>query len=332
MPRTSQLINIRDWTIPISENLIPVGASDAITAHLKSAFQRRMPLPGELEPTLASALDYLLDHPGSLVRPRIVYRLAQVYHFDQESAADLAIALEYFHTASLVFDDLPCMDNASMRRGAPCLHVAHGEPVAILSALALINRAYALAWRAISPCPRPYHERAQNYLEQHLGVHGLLNGQSLDLNYSQLPHTLDSTERVAKGKTVSLISLTLVLPAIAGGASARELQLLNRISNCWGLGYQIVDDLKDVLESSVSNGKTAARDSYLDRPNTALAIGVSAAVERLLRLLVAGDRSLESLLRLRPSLAFLRDFRGTLKDELNRVIESAGAIPIDKKR
>jgi geranylgeranyl pyrophosphate synthase len=332
MARTSQVINIRDWIPSISEDLIPADSSDAITDRLRVAFSQRMPVPAQAETTLADALRHLLSHSGSMVRPRIIYRLAQAYGFSEQSAADLAIALEYFHTASLVFDDLPCMDDASMRRGAACVHLAFGVPAAILAALALVNRAYALAWEAISECSPPHRKSAQHYLEQHLGVYGLLNGQSLDLNYSRLPHTLDSTERIAEGKTVSLISLTLVLPALAGGAGARELQLLTRLSTYWGLSYQIVDDLKDVLESSTSIGKTAARDVYLDRPNTAVAIGVTGAVERLLRLLRTGDRNLESLLVVRPSLAFLREFRAALKDELNRVIEVAGATPIDKKR
>lgn len=325
MAETSQIIDIRNWRKPIRQDFIPAGAADAVTRRLQVAFCQRMTLPTHLEPTLAAALEYLLEHAGSMVRPRIVYRLALAHGIGEEAAIDMAIALEYFHTASLVFDDLPCMDNATMRRGAPCVHVEYSEAAATLAALALINRAYALAGRAIAACPHEFQQPAHDYLEGHLGVFGLLNGQSLDLNYSQLPHTLDSTERVAKGKTVSLISLTLVLPAMAGGASTREVQLLGRISTCWGLSYQIVDDLKDVLQSSSKIGKTAGRDEYLGRPNTALTIGVSAAVERLIRLLRAGDLSLEAVTRLRPSLDFLREFRGTLQDELNRVIEGAGA-------
>jgi len=69
-----------------------------------------------------------------MVRPRIVYRLAYVFPLPEEAALDLAIALEYFHTASLIFDDLPCMDNAATRRGAPCVHVAFGEAVATAEA------------------------------------------------------------------------------------------------------------------------------------------------------------------------------------------------------
>lgn len=325
-------VNIRDRSYPIRHDLIPAGKPDEIMARLLAAFGEGLSISPNVEPTLGGALRYLLTHAGSMVRPRIIYRLASAYGIAEEPSTEFAIALEYFHTASLVFDDLPCMDNATMRRGASCVHIAFGESAAILAALALINRAYALAWRAVGACAPERRGPAAAYLERHLGIQGLLNGQSLDLNFSKLPHTVDSTERVAQGKTVSLISLTLVLPAMAGGATQRELQLLHRISTCWGLSYQIVDDLKDVLESSSKSGKTAARDEYLDRPNMALAIGVDGAVDRLLRLIHAGDRSLEMLIQLRPRLAFLREFRGTLKDELNRIIEGAGAIPIDRTR
>ena len=329
---SGRVVEIRDWRGSIHQDLIPAGTHDATMAHLLEAFGRCLPISQRVEPTLRGALQYLLANPGSMVRPQIVYRLASSYGIGAEAATDLAIALEYFHTASLVFDDLPCMDNASMRRGVPCVHIEFGESTAILAALALINRAYALTWRALASCKSRLREPALAYLEQHLGTQGLLNGQSLDLNYSRLPHTLDTTEQVAQGKTVSLISLTLVLPAMVGGATARELQLLQRISTFWGLSYQIVDDLKDVLESSSTSGKTAARDESLDRPNMALAIGVGASVNRLLRLLYFGDRNLKLLIEIRPSLSFLREFRATLKDQLNRIIEGTGAIPIDKRR
>jgi geranylgeranyl pyrophosphate synthase len=330
--RPATIAEIRDWRKSIRQDLIPAGRRDATMRRLLAAFKDSLPLSRSVDSTLGNAVQYLLAHPGSMVRPRIVYKLASAYGIEEQAATDLAIALEYFHTASLVFDDLPCMDNAAMRRGVACVHIEYGESSAMLAALALINRAYALAWRAIASCPTNFQQSAQAYLEQHLGTEGLLNGQSLDLNYSRVPHTVDSTERVAQGKTVSLISLTLVLPAMAGGATQRELQLLHRISTSWGLSYQIVDDLKDVLETSSISGKTAARDESLGRPNMVLAIGVGGAMNRLLRLLHLGDSSLKMLIRIRPSLSFLGEFRATLKDELDRVIEGAGAIPIDKRR
>ena len=202
-------------------------------------FKNFLPLPLALDQPFEEALRYVLDNPGSLVRPRMVFQMATAYGLEEAPARDLAVALEYFHTASLVFDDLPCMDNALERRDAPCVHFAFGEAGAILTALALINRAYALTWHAVLAAPPQRQRSALAYIEHCLGVEGLLNGQSLDLNYSTLPHTRESTERIARGKTVSLIRLTLVLPAMLGGASAREIQLLERI--CPLLGPQLSD-------------------------------------------------------------------------------------------
>ena len=218
------------------------------------------------------------------------------------------------------------MDNAFERRGVPCVHFAFGEAGAILTALALINRAYALSWQAVSGSSPHVQPRALAYIEQCLGLNGLLNGQSLDLHYSTLPHNRETTERIARGKTVSLIRLTLVLPAMLGGASAREIQLLERIALYWGLGYQMVDDLKDVLENAAQAGKTVARDLLLDRPNVASAMGVPAAVERFTRFIHMGDRTLRQLLKSRPELSFLGKLRNDLEEELARVTENASEL------
>jgi geranylgeranyl pyrophosphate synthase len=125
------------------------------------------------------------------------------------------------------------------------------------------------------------------------------------------------------GKTVSLIRLTLVLPGILGGALPNELQLLDRIAVCWGLTYQIVDDLKDVLHTSEESGKTHSRDISLGRPNIALAIGITEAVRRLGRLIAIGDRMLQRLVDLRPTVAFLQELRVQLDAEANELIHSA---------
>ena len=286
-------------------------------------FKTFLPLPAALDPPLEEALRHVFDNPGSLVRPQMVYLIATSYGLEDAVAKNLAIALEYFHTASLVFDDLPCMDNACERRGVPCVHIAFGEAGAILTALALINRAYALIWQAVSMSSPITQTRALAYIEQCLGLEGLLNGQSLDLHYSILPHNCETTERIARGKTVSLIRLTLVLPAMLGGASLREIQLLERIALYWGLGYQMVDDLKDVLASTAQAGKTVARDLLLDRPNVASAIGIPVTIERLTRFIHLGDRTLHRLLQSRFSLSFLERLRNSLEEELVRVTANA---------
>jgi geranylgeranyl pyrophosphate synthase len=290
-------------------------------AQLRTAFTHSMPLPAMLEPHLREALARVLENPGSLIRPEIVWEVALAYGLADSLATGLAIGLEYFHTASLLFDDLPAMDDALERRGASCVHVEFGDAGAILAALALVNRAYALTWKAVASAPAASRQRALDYVECHLGVEGLLNGQSMDLHYASLPRDRTTTECAAIGKTVSLIRLTLVLPALLGGASEIELQLLERIALFWGLSYQIVDDLKDILQSAHQSGKTPSRDLTLGRPNLALAMGIDSAVERLQRLIGLGDRTLDRLVTLRPGVQFLRRLRSELGEEAERLIQ-----------
>lgn len=296
---------------------------------LKTAFTDHLPLPQNLEPQLKEALDRVLNNPGSLIRPEIAFEIALGYGLAETTAIDLAIGLEYFHTASLLFDDLPSMDDAVDRRGIPCVHVDYGDAGAILAALALINRAYSLTWGAATNCSSACQSEALAYLERRLGVDGLLNGQSMDLRYASLPHDRWTTEQIAIGKTVSLIRLTLVLPAILGGASAVELQLLERMALFWGLSYQIVDDLKDVLQSSTQSGKTAARDLALGRPNIAIVLGPEKAAERLSKLVGLGDRMLRRLVRLKPEIRFLETLRAELGEEALQLTHNANALSRD---
>ena len=296
------------------------------TKPFEEAFSSELALPRTLDPNFEDALQHVLSNPGSLVRPRLVFQMATAYGLEATYAQYLAVALEYFHTASLLFDDLPCMNNALERRGAPCTHLVFGEDGAILTALALINRAYALTWRAVSVASRAQQSAALDLIEGCLGVEGILNGQSLDLHYAGLPHSRETTERIARGKTVSLIRLTLVLPAMLGDAPARELQLIERISLFWGLAYQIMGDLKDVLQDPGQIGKTPVRGALLRRPNIVAVIGVGAAVQRLTRFVDLGDRVLRSVLTWKPELEFLRRLRGELQLELAWVTRSSNAL------
>src|SRR5665213_2663032 len=138
------------------------------TKPFEEAFSSGLALPATLDPNFEDALRHVLSNAGSLVRPRLVFQMATAYGLEDACAQDLAVALEYFHTASLLFDDLPCMDDAMERRGAPCTHLVFGEDGAILTALALINRAYALTWRAVSGAPRARQRPAMEFIEQRL--------------------------------------------------------------------------------------------------------------------------------------------------------------------
>jgi len=297
-------------------------ATADIKVQLRAAFTTGLPLALETEPSLSGALRQTLNHPGSLVRARLVYEMARAYGLAETRSENLAIAIEYFHTASLLFDDLPCMDDATERRGEPCVHRTHGEAAAVLAALGLVNRAYALLWRGLAGSTAEQQSQAGTYVEKCLGVNGLLNGQSEDLHYPSLPKNRRSPQQVATGKTVSLIRLSLVLPALVGGATPGEVRLLERLAAFWGLSYQILDDLKDVFQPSAQSGKTAARDESLNRPNMALAIGAAEALRRLERLMGLGDRVLVLLMARLPGLGFLHELRGRFRSEIAGIKET----------
>lgn len=290
---------------------------------LRSSFAQSLPLPETLEPHLREALRHVLSLPGSLSRPRLLLQVAAAYGVAQNRAVELATAIEYFHTASLLIDDLPCMDDATERRSMPCLHVQFGEATTVLASLALVNRGYALAWRATAGAPVLIQAEVLRFLEGRLGVEGLLHGQSLDLRYrlDSIDAAANQTRQIAQQKTGSLIRLALVLPALLGGAAAEELRLLERLSALWGLSYQFIDDVKDVLHElpgaglRAAFGKTPGRDLFLGRPNAVHASGLEPTLDRLERMLRIADRPMQRLLRLRPELSFLNGLKATLRGE-----------------
>jgi len=293
---------------------------------LERAFSSSLHLPADTEPQLLGAMCQVLQLPGSMVRAQLTYQMARAYDLEEARAQELAVAIEYFHSASLLFLDLPCMDNAEERRGALCVHQVYGESAAILAALGLINRAYALLWSALAGTPRARQAAALAYVEKCLGVEGLLNGQSQDLHYVGLSDGGHSSEKVALSKTVPLIRLSLVLPALAGGASAAELQLLKRVAVFWGLSSQILDDIKDVYQDPNQSGKTGDCDAELNRPSVALAIGVNNALLRIERLLRLGDQVLVRLSQRLPSLSFLEELRLRFREEI-AAVKASGPAP-----
>jgi geranylgeranyl pyrophosphate synthase len=296
---------------------------------LRAAFQSHLGSLSGIEPHLEGSIRHALQHPGNMIRAELAYHLARIYDLERDRSEALAIAIEYFHTASLLFDDLPSMDNASQRRGATCVHRSWGEGAAILAALAFINRAYGLLWQSVEGLPGHTQTRALKYVEKHLGVAGLLNGQSQDLHFNDLRHKSGTRhqrhQQIAIGKTVSLIRLPLVLPAMLGGAPPQEVCLFERLSVVWGLCYQILDDLKDVLHAPGEGGKTVARDAELNRPNLALTIGLAASFRRVGRLMKLSDRIVSRLSARSRSLMFLDNTRQRFQKEMETLSRSAFA-------
>jgi geranylgeranyl pyrophosphate synthase len=243
-----------------------------------------------VEPRMAVALQDVLARPGSLVRAVIAYLVGIEMGLAEQSARAMACGIEYLHTASLIFDDLPAMDDARMRRGAACVHVVHGESVAMLAALAMINRAYAMIWQGIHQANPKRRAAAGEWVDGRLGIGGVIGGQAYDLSGWRGEQNAADVSEVAARKTGDLLRLSLVLPAIVGRGTPREIQILDRLALLRGLAYQAADDLKDVISPEENSGKTGGRDEALGRPNLVVAEGLPAAVRRFRRLTDVGDR------------------------------------------
>lgn len=248
-----------------------------------------------VEPRLSAALQDSLAKPGSLVRATLAYLTGIAMGVREEHARAIGCGIEYLHTASLIFDDFPAMDDARVRRGAPCLHVLHGEAVATLAALSLINRGYMLIWQGIGSANAKRRAMAGEWVDTRLGVHGVIGGQAHDLRGWRGEQSAAEVSAVAARKTGDLLRLTLVLPAIIGRATMKEIRALDRLALLRGLAYQAADDVKDVLSPAEDSGKSNGRDQEMGRPNLVMAEGLPSAMRRLRRLNAMAER-VEALL------------------------------------
>lgn len=278
------------------------------TDPLLEALRDFAPLTAHMEPHLEAAITQATGETGKLVRARLTAATARAGGLDETEALQLACGVEYFHTASLLLDDLPCMDNADTRRGRPCAHREHGDATAILAALALINRAYTLVGFAFAGREAPVRLQALACVDACLGPSGLVGGQAADLRYAEGPGGARTTGRIAAAKTGSLFWLSVYLPALAGSPSETERRDLKELCIYWGLAFQAMDDLGDLMRSSAEAGKSTGRDSALTRPNLALAIGAPAARARVARLARLAGAASARVARRGERWGFLRKF------------------------
>ncbi len=299
-----------------------LAARDRIAA----ALIEHAPTGPHTEPHLSAIITGLAGQPGKLVRARLALATTLAHGGDESTGLALAVAIEYFHLASLVLDDLPCMDDAQIRRGQPCVHRVHGEASAILAALAFINRGYSLAGFALAEQPLPVRLQAQACLDAALGSAGLVGGQARDLRFADSDGSVREVSRVAMTKTGASLWLALVLPALLTVPGREEVRALEALCLYWGLAFQALDDLHDVLATSVDAGKTTRRDRALARPNLAVALGVPAAGARIGRLLAQAERRIRRLVAVRPAWAYLEEFHSNFVELAGPLSVRCGAV------
>jgi geranylgeranyl diphosphate synthase type II len=235
------------------------------------------PCSAPCPPRLSAALRYAVFPGGARVRPRLCLAVASACGDDKPALADAAAAsIELIHCASLAHDDLPCFDNAPMRRGKPSVQSAYGEPLALLVGDALIVAAFETLGRsAATECARAAGligilAKASG------GPGGIVAGQAWECEDEvSLAHYHSS-------KTGSLFAAATRAGAMAAGHDA---EAWSRLGELLGESYQVADDICDLVASAEQLGKPVHQDSLLGRPNAVAELGIDGAVARLKRLL-----------------------------------------------
>ena len=230
-------------------------AAAEINAFLASGIE-----PLEATPVvLHQAERYVLLAPGKRLRGVTVLACAEMLRGERAAALPFAAAVEMVHASSLVLDDLPSMDDATLRRGQTTLHRVHGEANAILVAVSFLTRAFELlaANEALAPAAR---SEAAVRLARAVGHDGLIGGQVADLAATGTRLGLGELEYIHAHKTGALFMASAELGAIAARAGRPEMEAVQAYAKNLGLAFQITDDLLDANGDPARIGKDAGKD------------------------------------------------------------------------
>jgi geranylgeranyl pyrophosphate synthase len=214
-------------------------------------------LPAAPDSPVVEAMRYTLLAPSKRVRAVLVLLSAELCG-SPGKAMPAACAVEAIHASSLILDDLPCMDDAPLRRGMPSVHVRFGEATAMLASVGLLNEAYRHLAHAYDA---PLATRITALYADAVGLDGLVAGQAEDVLATDQSLSFDTLERIHRRKTGVLFSAAATAGALTAGGSARDIAALTAYAKNLGLAFQIVDDLLDVTGTTADTGKTTGRDA-----------------------------------------------------------------------
>ena len=210
-------------------------------------------------PRLKQSIRYSLLDGGKRLRPLITVLTAEALGGKAANALDASCAIEMVHTASLMIDDLPSMDNASQRRGKPANHIVHGEDIAILGGISLISDAFGLIGRD-PHLPADVKVDLVDALSTAIGTEGLCAGQERDLREINDRADAEALAQLQYQKTGALFVLCVEAGARIAGLDRDALAPLRAFGTHAGLAFQILDDLLDAVGTSGATGKDAGAD------------------------------------------------------------------------
>jgi geranylgeranyl diphosphate synthase type II len=252
-----------------------------VRSRIEAALHRALDaaVAADVPPRLAAAARHAVWPGGARVRPRLCLAVAAACGDDDPMLSDAAAAaIELLHCASLVHDDLPCFDDAPVRRGRPSVHAAYGERLAVLAGDALV----VLAFQTLATAAQRSPERLPAVLATVARGTGMPGGIIAGQAWECEPRVVLADYQ--RSKTGALFVAATMAGALAAGVPAAPWRALGA---CLGEAYQVADDIRDVVADEQQLGKPTGRDAALGRPNSPHERGLAPSVQHFVNLVDA---------------------------------------------
>ncbi|HFC8138163.1 TPA: polyprenyl synthetase family protein [Neisseria meningitidis] len=246
-------------------------------AQTELLLERFLPSENEIPHTLHKAMRYAALDGGKRLRPMLVLAASELGEAVHEAVEQAMAAIEMIHVYSLVHDDMPAMDNDSLRRGKPTCHIKYGEATALLVGDALQTQAFDVLGRP-TELPAARQLAMLSVLAKAGGSRGMAGGQAIDLANVGKQMVQADLEQMHSLKTGALIRAAVLLGATAcPDLSDAELSVLDAYAAKLGLAFQVIDDVLDCEADTATLGKTAGKDADNDKPTYVKLMGLEAA-------------------------------------------------------
>ena len=285
------------------------------TETAEAAVRKYLPPAEGFQKTVLDAMDYSVNAGGKRLRPVMMMESYRMFGGRGEEIEPFMAAIEMIHTSSLIHDDLPCMDNDTLRRGKPTAWVKYGYDMAVLAGDGLMIYAFETAAKALALGADPARvARCMGILAEKTGIYGMIGGQTVDVELSDQPIPEDKLDFIYRLKTGALLEASFMIGAVLAGAGEKEVKTVEEIASLVGLAFQIQDDILDVTSSAEVLGKPVLSDEKNHKTTYVTLKGLEKAREDGKEI---SRRAVELLRSLGGDHAFLEELITMLTDRKN---------------
>lgn len=248
---------------------------------IDSCLQNTLPDSDKSPKELSEAMAYSVMNGGKRIRPLMMIATAKIIDIDIQNIMPFATAIELLHSFSLIHDDLPCMDDDSLRRGQPTTHIKFGEATATLAADSLQSLAFETMAKANLPESKSSQLKIVSMIAQSIGSAGMAGGQSLDLDSENKKLDTTSVENIYMLKTGKLLQASILTPAYFRDICEKEFLALKSFSESIGVAFQIQDDLIEAEGDTQIIGKSIDSDKSKNKAAYPILFGLDASKKRV---------------------------------------------------